>query len=526
MNTNKNTNITSNTEETVSQSSPRHIPCQPSCEVKLARLGITLVNFGDASSRSQSNPNPIPFPKRLDVVYPNPNTNPNPNHKREEKEHKESGKFGCTVRHVAPYWIRVQLCLSRHKYHNRTIAQALDAVKTKFPDRHWWRSRLCKGELSVHVDHEDHEKYNSSTRATQRQCETILDLVITNRDVTLSGYYHMHEDAVPFDNGNSEPTIIYQNDQFIIVNKPAGIDVLSNPGAGRIFQSLPGRLLYHENTVKDILPAHRIDNPVSGIVCCGKTIKGFKTLMRCIQLRKAHKTYLAKVHVTNEQLWLQLQNNLPWIINIPLGFDNASNKAIVDETTTGKHCQTTICEIWKDTYTASPPPNHCRHHHHHHHHHHHQQQQQQHHPQISDIGTVVLVIQLATGRKHQIRQHLACVGLPIVGDKKYADFSDSDRQQDNHTPDDYSLRYYSGVPIFDPRHSRLREFYEQYFDTQCDRCRFVKHSFENHSQNENNNRTISFTSQHICLHAWKYEFPTLDKSFVAPIPTWVTTVEK
>eukprot|EP00977_Amphora_coffeiformis_P028386 scaffold34943_cov351-Amphora_coffeaeformis.AAC.1 len=54
------------------------------------------------------------------------------------------------IRHIAPYWIRVQLILSRHKYQHRTIGQALEAIKTKFPDAQWWRTKLNQGQLDWH----------------------------------------------------------------------------------------------------------------------------------------------------------------------------------------------------------------------------------------------------------------------------------------------------------------------------------------------------------------------------------------
>jgi 23S rRNA pseudouridine955/2504/2580 synthase len=38
-------------------------------------------------------------------------------------------------------------------------------------------------------------------------------------------------------------------------------------------------------------------------------------------------------------------------------------------------------------------------------------------------GTVVLSIELGTGRMHQIRRHLALIGCPVLGDDKYGDFA-------------------------------------------------------------------------------------------------------
>lgn len=52
--------------------------------------------------------------------------------------------------------------------------------------------------------------------------------------------------------------------------------------------------------------------------------------------------------------------------------------------------------------------------------------------QTSNTGRYSLLdIQILTGRKHQIRQHLAMIGHPIVGDRLYGDNCDDQVQQPN-----------------------------------------------------------------------------------------------
>lgn len=380
------------------------------------------------------------------------------------------------VSHVAPYWMQVKLNLSIHKHKGRTLSQAIDMVKTKFPDKSWWLTELRAGVLDLHYVYHKHKKH---------RCKARGDFVITESDATLSGYYHMHEDAMIAENN---PTILFQDDSYVIVNKPAGMDVLSNPGAGRIFQSLPGRLLFpawynknsiNNNSLNDILPAHRIDNPVSGIVCCGRTAKDFKRLMRRIQLRDAHKTYLARVHVTDASLWERLEQNLPWHINAPIGFDKSQSAAFVDQTATGKPSETIIKELWKQTLARSEHGN----------------------------GTVVLVIQLTTGRKHQIRCHLSEVGMPIVGDAKYGGPIDDEFVD----PEARRSRL-----VFDANEPRLCKFYQQYFVPNCQRCQFARKCFAGTERSP----ALTNSSVQICLHAWKYEFPSLNMSFESPLPAW------
>ena len=99
---------------------------------------------------------------------------------------------------------------------------------------------------------------------------------------------HVHERAAP----DVEIPIIYEDRNFLAVSKPSSVDLTKNPGYGSVRLSVLGML--EEMGYTDMYPAHRIDKPVSGVLCLAKNKKALSRIMRCIRNRKVQKTYLAR----------------------------------------------------------------------------------------------------------------------------------------------------------------------------------------------------------------------------------------
>jgi 23S rRNA pseudouridine1911/1915/1917 synthase len=163
----------------------------------------------------------------------------------------------------------------------------------------------------------------------------------------------------------------------LVVNKPAGL--VCHPTRGDEYSSLIGRVRLHLGSTAGRLVG-RLDRETSGIVLVAKNAQAAGELGKLIATPSVHKEYWAIVHgsVAGDHL----------TIDAPLGRDEASEVAIKDAVRPdGAAARTHVSVLrrfLKDrqpfTWTAVKPE---------------------------------------TGRKHQIRIHLAHAGHPIVGDKIY-----------------------------------------------------------------------------------------------------------
>ena len=171
----------------------------------------------------------------------------------------------------------------------------------------------------------------------------------------------------------------------MVVNKPA--DLVCHPTKTDEYSSLISRVRLHLG--KDSHPhlVNRLDRETSGITIVAKTDLVALELRRIWESRQVEKEYLAIVHghVVNDHA----------IIAAPLGKDEHSKVAIKDcVQPDGAAAQT---EYWVErrfdrvpTEAASAP-----------------------------MAFTLLRVRPHTGRKHQIRIHLAHIGHPLVGDKLY-----------------------------------------------------------------------------------------------------------
>lgn len=177
--------------------------------------------------------------------------------------------------------------------------------------------------------------------------------------------------------------IIHEDADLLVVHKPA--DLVCHPTKGDEFSSLISRArIYLERNPANVglTPhlIHRLDRETSGIVLLAKNPLAARELGKIWETRAVQKEYLAIVHghVAAEQ----------GVIDAPLGKDTASIVAIKDcVLPTGRPAQTEFHV--KNRFQRDGRP-------------------------FSLIRLLPL-----TGRKHQLRIHLAHVGHPIVGDKLY-----------------------------------------------------------------------------------------------------------
>ncbi|MFZ4077126.1 MAG: 23S rRNA pseudouridine(1911/1915/1917) synthase RluD [Legionellaceae bacterium] len=170
--------------------------------------------------------------------------------------------------------------------------------------------------------------------------------------------------------------IIYEDEDCILINKPAGLIV--HPGAGNPTHTLVNALLYHDPSLEALPRAgiiHRLDKDTTGILIVAKTPTAHTALIRDMQARTIQRRYLALVH-----------GHLIAGATIETGFGrDPQNRVKMAVTPHGKEAITSFT-IRKQYQWAT-----------------------------------LLDVQLLTGRTHQIRVHMAHIRHPILGDPLYGD---------------------------------------------------------------------------------------------------------
>lgn len=173
--------------------------------------------------------------------------------------------------------------------------------------------------------------------------------------------------------------IIYEDDAFLAVNKPAGIAVHGGSGVSfGVIESLRAQ----RPQAKFLELAHRLDRETSGILLVGKKRLALVALHDMFRLagQVADKRYLVLV----SGRWMNECQNIRQPLLKYLLPDGERRVRVASE---GKPAHTVIRLV------ARWP------------------------------GYSLLEAQLKTGRTHQIRVHLAHQGFPILGDEKYGDFA-------------------------------------------------------------------------------------------------------
>jgi 23S rRNA pseudouridine1911/1915/1917 synthase len=172
--------------------------------------------------------------------------------------------------------------------------------------------------------------------------------------------------------------IIYEDDDLLAVDKPAGLAV--HPAPGHPAHTLVNAILAHFPHLADIGDwlrpgvVHRLDKDTSGVMLVAKNQAAQANLSKQFKSHSVTKAYLALVKGK-----LEPENG---IIEADIGRDprNRKKMAVVAQ---GREARTEYRVI---KYIG---------------------------------GYTLLEVMPETGRTHQIRVHLAAIGFPVVGDKVY-----------------------------------------------------------------------------------------------------------
>ena len=176
---------------------------------------------------------------------------------------------------------------------------------------------------------------------------------------------------------------IHEDAELLAINKPAGL--VCHPTKTDEYSSLISRARLHLGAGVRPQLVNRLDRETSGVTLIAKDEETARELRKLWEGRQVRKEYAAVVHGR-----LAEEHGM---INEPLGKDERSKVAIKDcVRPDGATAQT---EFWVERRFSRRDSGNGR------------------------VEFSLLRVVPRTGRKHQIRIHLAHIGHPIVGDKLY-----------------------------------------------------------------------------------------------------------
>lgn len=186
----------------------------------------------------------------------------------------------------------------------------------------------------------------------------------------------IHAEDIPLD-------IVYEDDQLMVVNKPAGMVV--HPGAGNFTGTLINAVAWHMRNVPEfdandpeVGLVHRIDKDTSGLLVVAKTPEAKTSLGKQFYNKTTRRKYNALVWGNMDGDNGRIEGN---IARDPR--DRLRMKVFAPDSEIGKSAVTHWRVLERFGYT-----------------------------------TLVECI-LETGRTHQIRAHMKSIGHPLFGDERY-----------------------------------------------------------------------------------------------------------
>ncbi len=192
--------------------------------------------------------------------------------------------------------------------------------------------------------------------------------LISTFDINFKEVTHTKQKFIPSKDivKSNEELVIDNNDDFIVLNKKAGISVQGGTKSKKNLIDIFSKSTFFENTKP--YSVHRLDKETSGVFIIAKNRMTAQLLTSLFRLRKVYKTYIAICFGEVEKdigIW---NNDL---------IRYEKDKKIIEKA--------------KTTY------------------------------EVLDKNSLCSLVEMKpiTGRKHQLRKQLSQIGHPIYGDQKY-----------------------------------------------------------------------------------------------------------
>ena len=202
-------------------------------------------------------------------------------------------------------------------------------------------------------------------------------------------------------------TVLYEDEHILLLDKPAGIlSQKAKPEDVSLNEWMIGYLIdsgfISEESLRHFKPSvcNRLDRNTSGLVICGKTLLGSREMSSILKDRSLQKYYRTYVHGHLEgEKTLEAYHNK----------NTKNNQATVlfSEPKTDTQDYDIITTAYRSLESKEKYS--------------------------------YLEIELITGKTHQIRAHLAAIGHPIAGDRKYGKSTDN-------------------LPMYYPKHQLLHAY--------------------------------------------------------------------